>query len=140
DELAPVGRFLPRTIMLDVGLGEEITDSQREAVGGIRTLFGFRQATDAGNQRTVLAAPARSGELALDRQRRDLGILVLFATAIGAVAALTLSGLAAREFARPIGSLRRAALAIAGGDREPTLAAAPPSEFVPVFSAFRRMA
>src|SRR5205807_2950031 len=78
--------------------------------------------------------------LALDRQRRDLSILVMFATALGGVAALTLSGLAARELSRPIGSLRRAALAIARDDREPALSDAPPSEFAPVFSAFRRMA
>jgi nitrogen fixation/metabolism regulation signal transduction histidine kinase len=87
-----------------------------------------------------VAAPARTDELALDRQRRDLGILVLFATAAGALAALWLSGIAARTFARPIGALQRAALAIAAGEREPDLAERPLFEFRPVFSAFRRMA
>jgi two-component system, NtrC family, nitrogen regulation sensor histidine kinase NtrY len=65
---------------------------------------------------------------------------VLFATAAGALAALWLSGIAARTFARPIGALQRAALAIAAGEREPDLAERPLFEFRPVFSAFRRMA
>jgi nitrogen fixation/metabolism regulation signal transduction histidine kinase len=58
----------------------------------------------------------------------------------GALAALWLSGLAARELARPVGQLRRAALALAAGARAPRLGRAPPAEFRPVFVAFRRMA
>jgi nitrogen fixation/metabolism regulation signal transduction histidine kinase len=88
----------------------------------------------------MLATPARVGEESLDQRRRDLGILVLFTTALGGLAALGLSGLAAKQFARPIGELRDAALAIASGAREPTLGARPPAEFLPVYSAFRRMA
>jgi nitrogen fixation/metabolism regulation signal transduction histidine kinase len=88
----------------------------------------------------VVATPARTDELALDRQRRDLGILVLFATAAGALAALWLSGSTARTLARPIDALRRAALAIAEGEREPRLADRPLLEFGPVFLAFRDMA
>ncbi|HEX2780327.1 MAG TPA: ATP-binding protein, partial [Gemmatimonadaceae bacterium] len=79
-------------------------------------------------------------EESLDRRRRDLGILVLFLTAMGALAALGLSGLAARQLARPVGELRGAALAIAAGEREPPLGVQPTVEFRPVYSAFRRMA
>jgi nitrogen fixation/metabolism regulation signal transduction histidine kinase len=50
----------------------------------------------------VLAAPARSDELALDRRRRDLTILVLFATVVGAAAAFWLSGVAAKRLARDL--------------------------------------
>jgi signal transduction histidine kinase len=140
DVLAPVGRFLHPSIALTVARGDEVTASRHESVGGLPTLFGYRQTVDEADRRTVLAAPARSGELVLDLQRRDLGILVLFATAVGGLAALTLSGLAARELSRPIGSLRRGAIAIARGEREPELAERPPSEFAPVFSAVRSMA
>jgi nitrogen fixation/metabolism regulation signal transduction histidine kinase len=66
--------------------------------------------------------------------------MVLFATVLGALGALWLSRVASRSLAHPIGSLRGAALAIAGGEREPPLARQPPEEFEPVFSAFRRMA
>jgi signal transduction histidine kinase len=141
DQLAPLGRFLPRDIALTVSFGEEVASSTRQDVGGVPTLVGYRAAAIAGGApRVVVAAPARTDELALDRQRRDLGILVLFATAAGALAALWLSGNTARTLARPIGALQRAALAIAAGEREPDLAERPLLEFGPVFSAFRQMA
>ena len=141
DEIAPLGRFLPTDVALSVSLGDEVARSAREEVGGVPTLVGYRAAPiGVGSPRLVAAAPARTDELALDRQRRDLGILVLFATAAGALAALWLSGNTARTFARPIGTLQRAALAIAAGEREPDLAEQPLVEFRPVFAAFRRMA
>ena len=141
NQLAPLGRFLPRDIALTVSFGEEVASSARQDVGGVPTLVGYRAAAiPGGAPRLVVAAPARTDELALDRQRRDLGILVLFATAAGALAALWLSGNTARTLARPIGALQRAALAIAAGEREPDLAERPLLEFGPVFSAFRRMA
>ncbi|HUQ80986.1 MAG TPA: ATP-binding protein, partial [Gemmatimonadaceae bacterium] len=141
DDIAPFGRFLPPAIALSVSLGDEVAQSARQEVGGVPTLVGYRAAPiGVGSPRLVAAAPARTDELTLDRQRRDLGILVLFATAAGALAALWLSGTTARTFARPIGTLQRAALAIAAGEREPDLAEQPLNEFRPVFSAFRRMA
>jgi signal transduction histidine kinase len=141
DEIAPLGRFLPPDIALSVSLGDEVTRNARQVVGGVPTIVGYRAAPiGVGSPRIVAAAPARSDELALDRQRRDLGILVLFATAAGALAALWLSGSTARTFSKPIGTLQRAALAIAAGEREPDLAEQPLVEFRPVFSAFRRMA
>jgi two-component system nitrogen regulation sensor histidine kinase NtrY len=90
--------------------------------------------------RLVLSAPARSDELALDRRRRDVAVLVVFVTVLGALAAFWLSGIAARTFARPIDTLRRGALAVAGGAREPLPEGRPPVEFEPVFDAFRQMA
>ena len=141
DLIAPIGRFLRPEIQLRLGLSDEVAASRFERVGATQALFGYRAATGSGGERVVLAAPAPMTEETLDRRRRDLGILVLFATAIGAVAALWLSGVAARQFGRPIGALRQAALAIAAGEREPPLASVEPlAEFVPVFSAFRRMA
>jgi two-component system, NtrC family, nitrogen regulation sensor histidine kinase NtrY len=140
DEIAPLGRFLPPEIALSVAMGDEVAQSARKDIGGVPTLVGYRAATiGVGSPRFVAAAPARTDELELDRQRRDLGILVLFAAAAGALAALWLSGNTARTFARPIGTLQRAALAIAAGEREPDLAEQPLLEFRPVFSAFRRM-
>ena len=141
DEIAPLGRFLPPGIALSVSLGDEVAQMARQEVGGVPTLVGYRAAPiGVGSPRFVAAAPARTDELTLDRQRRDLGILVLFVTAAGALAALWLSGNTARTFARPIGTLQRAALAIAAGEREPDLAEQPLHEFRPVFAAFRRMA
>jgi signal transduction histidine kinase len=138
DDISPLGRFLPKDIARSVALGE-VSGNDRQDIGGVPTLVGYRAAQVAAPS-LVVAAPARSDELTLDRQRRDLGILVLFATAAGALAALWLSGNTARTLARPIGALQRAALAIAAGEREPVLEERPLREFDPVFSAFRRMA
>ncbi len=137
-ELSPAGRLLPPEVHLALERGGEVTASAVQPVAGEPVLFSYRLTTTALGP-AVLAAPARSDEIALDRRRRDVGVLVLFATVVGAAAALWLSGLAAREFARPIGSLRRGAIAVARGQREPALIGEPPSEFLPVFSAFRRM-
>ncbi|HEX8851411.1 MAG TPA: ATP-binding protein [Gemmatimonadaceae bacterium] len=140
DALAPFGRFLPPPVYLTLALSDEVTASEIVPVGGTAALLGYRAVTDTSGQRVVLAAPATSAEESLDQRRRDLSVLVMFLTALGALAALGLSGVAARELARPIGELRGAALAIASGEREPALAAQPTVEFRPVYSAFRRMA
>jgi nitrogen fixation/metabolism regulation signal transduction histidine kinase len=51
-----------------------------------------------------------------------------------------LSGIAARQLARPIGALRSAARSVARGERELPLESDAASEFLPVFNAFRAMA
>ena len=143
DALAPLGRLLP----VSLGTGDFSTDdfgtddvfaTRRIAVGDARTLVGFRHL--APSSPSVLATPARGDEFALDARREDLGILLLFATMLGALAALWSSGLAARSLARPVRALREAALAIAAGGRAPALGAAPATEFAPVYRAFGRMA
>ena len=138
-DLAPIGRFLRGPIELTLTDRSEETTTSVERVDGVVALFGYRAFATA-NGSTVIAAPARSGEVTLGRRRRDLSVLVLFATAVGALAALWLSGIAARQLARPIGTLRNAALSIASGARTPPLETEPTVEFHPVFTAFRRMA
>ncbi|HTA73270.1 MAG TPA: HAMP domain-containing sensor histidine kinase [Gemmatimonadaceae bacterium] len=142
-ELAPIGAYLRPDIQLGLGLAEEVTADRVERLDATTALIGYRAATDDRGEHVVLAAPSGADaveDAALTRRRDDLSILLMFATVAGAVAALWLSGLAAREFARPIDALRRAALAAAAGVREPDLGGEPPAEFIPVFSAFRRMA
>jgi nitrogen fixation/metabolism regulation signal transduction histidine kinase len=137
-QLAPVGRYLPPAVQIGLGVETEVTMTSRPIVAGMQLLLGFRPVQVSG-PRTVLAAPAPFTERVLDRERRDIGVLVLFAASIGALAALGLSGLAARELERPVGALRLAALRIARGERFPAPERAPVKEFVPVFSAFQRM-
>jgi len=138
--LAPSGRFLRDDVERLIVIGDEESVSRPVPVGDESTLFGFRSIDRPGAPDLVIAAPAGPEELTIGLGRDDLSVLVLFATAVGAVAALWLSGIAARQLARPIGSLRTAALALAGGERLPPLDAEPTVEFRPVFAAFRRMA
>jgi signal transduction histidine kinase len=139
-DIAPIGRYLQRDVELTLAVRDEETTSRLENVDDGAALFGYRSFGGAGGPSTVIAAPARADELPLGRRRRDLGVLVLFATAVGALAALWLSGIAARQLARPIRTLREAALALASGARTPPLEGEPTVEFQPVFTAFRRMA
>ena len=140
EALAPTGRFLHVPVELSVDVGDEETAAESQRIDMNTSLFGYRSFNAPGLPSVVIAAPAREDELPLGRRRRDLSILVLFTTAIGAFAALWLSGIAARQLARPIGTLREAALSIAAGNREPPLEDEPTVEFHPVFTAFRRMA
>ncbi len=138
-QLAPIGRYLPSDVEIGLGVEGEVTMTSRPVVAGMPLLLGYRPFAMSGGGRAVLAAPAPLTERVLDRERRDIGVLVLFAASLGALAALGLSGLAARELERPVGALRTAALRIARGERYPAPKSAPAKEFVPVFSAFERM-
>lgn len=144
ETMAPFGRMLAPVAEMALAENDEGAASHVEPLGTSSVLVGFRplmapmMAPNGG--RAVLASPARADEVSLGQRRRDLGILVLFATVIGAMAAFWLSGIAARQLARPIGNLREAAMSIAAGERLPALEPEPTAEFQPVFSAFRRMA
>jgi signal transduction histidine kinase len=102
DVLAPIGRPLPPQVQLSLGSAGELSAAWEANLGTAKMLFGFSAALGPSEERYVLAAPARSDDLVLDRRRRDLGMLVLFATAAGALAALWLSGIAAKRLARDL--------------------------------------
>ncbi len=138
--LAPFGLFLPPAVAQTLAPGGSLTATSTVPVAGTNVLLSYLSTRGARGERIVVAAPAVLEEETFDRRREDLVILLLFGALSGVMAALWLSGLAARQFARPIGALRDAAVAVAAGERAPRLDQAPPSEFVPVFDAFRRMA
>jgi len=139
-QLAPMGSLLRPDVALELGVSEEVSATKAERLAGATGMMGYRVLPAAAGPNMVIAAPARVDDLLLDRRRRDLGVLVLFASALGAVAALWLSAVAARQLARPIAALRGAARAVARGERELPLPGNAAMEFVPVFSAFRAMA
>ena len=102
DVLAPTGRPLPPPVHLSLTSAGELSAAWEAKLGTAKMLFGFSATLGPSQERYVLAAPARSDDLVLDRRRRDLGMLVLFATAAGALAALWLSGIAAKRLARDL--------------------------------------
>ncbi len=102
DELRPLGVFLPPSVQQRLAAGGELTAGWEQQLGAAPVLVGYRAGVGTSGMRYVLAAPARRDELVLDQRRRDLGILVLFATAIGGLAALWLSGFAAKRLARDL--------------------------------------
>ncbi|HUQ48310.1 MAG TPA: HAMP domain-containing sensor histidine kinase [Gemmatimonadaceae bacterium] len=100
--IAPGGRALPSAVQMSLATGGELTASWQQTMAKTNVFWGYRATTGVTGQRFVLSAPARSDELVLDRRRRDLTLLVLFATALGALAAFWLSGVAARILARDL--------------------------------------
>ena len=102
DVLAPTGLQLPPPIDLSLATGGELSAAWEAKLGSAKMLFGYIAVLGPGQERYVLGAPARSDDIVLDRRRRDLGMLVLFATAAGALAALWLSGIAAKRLARDL--------------------------------------
>jgi signal transduction histidine kinase len=102
DVLAPTGRALPPQVELSLGVAGELSAVWEATLGSAKMLFGYSAGLGPTQERYVLAAPARSDDIVLDRRRRDLGMLVLFATAVGALAALWLSGIAAKRLARDL--------------------------------------
>jgi two-component system, NtrC family, nitrogen regulation sensor histidine kinase NtrY len=138
--LAPVGLFLPPNVAQSLSPGGTLTATGTVNVAGTNVLLSYLSTRGARGERIVVAAPAVLEEDEFNRRREDLVMLLLFGAVSGVAAALWLSGRAARQFARPIGVLRDAAVAVAAGERAPRLDQAPPSEFVPVFDAFRTMA
>jgi signal transduction histidine kinase len=118
--LAPAGRMIPRRVHVSIALHGELSATSRESIAGSTMFWGYRAVSASGPENVVVAAPARSDELVLDRRRRDLTLLVLFATAVGAIAAFWLSGFAARILARDLElarlEVRRAERVIAWGE------------------------
>lgn len=100
--IAPSGRMLPPPVHMDIANEGELSASWQQSVSNSRIFWGYQSASNPARESYVLAAPARSDEILLDRRRRDLTMLVLFATAIGGLAALWLSGIAARVLARDL--------------------------------------
>ena len=138
-ELAPMGYLLRPEVALAIDVADEVSATMAEPLGGATGMLGYRVLPGSRGS-IVLAAPARVDDVLLERRRRDLSVLVLFATALGAAAALWLSAGAARQLARPISSLRESARAVARGENVLPLDSKAANEFVPVFTAFRAMA
>ena len=88
----------------------------------------------------VLALPQHRAELP-GGAREDLALSLLLAFVGGLAAAIVAAQRTARSLARPVGALRRAALAVGAGEVGRTLdeEGDHPTEFEPVFGAFRRM-
>ncbi len=93
-----------------------------------------------GGTADILSSPQLLSDEALGTREEELGIAVMVAAVLGIVAAIVLSGLAARALARPLSRLPRAALAAGAGER-PTLAGGPmPSELEPVYRSIEQAA
>ncbi|MDB4885872.1 MAG: histidine kinase region domain protein, partial [Gemmatimonadetes bacterium] len=92
--LAPMGTLMRPEVALQLNVAAEVSATMAERLAGATGMMGYRVLPPLAGSGLVVAAPARVDDLQLDRRRRDLGVLVLFATALGAAAALWLSDVA----------------------------------------------
>src|SRR5205085_8262992 len=88
-QFAPMGQLLRPDVAVSLNVAEELSATRPENIDGSTGMLGYRVLPNTKGM-FVLAAPARVDNLLLDRRRRDLGVLVFFATALGAFAALWL--------------------------------------------------
>lgn len=140
-DLGVIDALLPATEFQELSLR-----GQPETVGpGPAPVFGERVAYRVVHpggppELGVLASPQPADDSRLAAQQLDLGLVVLLAAIGGVILALGSATIVSRSLARPVGDLRRAALAIGRGLRAPPPATEPPLEFEPVFAAFEKSA
>jgi signal transduction histidine kinase len=96
--------------------------------------------TVLGGTSDMLASPQLLSDEALGTREEDLGVAVMVAAVIGIVAAIVLSGLAARALARPLAQLAQAALAAGTGERPVPPRGPMPSELEPVYRSIEQAA
>ncbi len=117
----------------------ELTGEQEDTPQPV--LVGYRLLEKAGaSEGSILSSPQPLSDPALGAREEDLGIAVLVAAVLGIVAAVFLSGLAARALARPLRNLASAALAAGTGERPGPVGGALPSELEPVYRAIEQAA
>jgi two-component system nitrogen regulation sensor histidine kinase NtrY len=135
DWLVPPGAFTRLAYGDYLELTREQQDTPQPVLVGYR-LLGYAEPSEVA----ILASPNLLTDEALGAREEDLGIAVIVAAVVGIVAAIVLSGLAARALARPLGHLARAALVAGGGERPAPPVGPMPSELEPVYEAIEQAA
>ncbi len=139
-QLGLLEMYLQPSVYRALALEDELEVTAAAAIAGQLTRVGYRSLTGPRTMGPILAAPRLVDASDILREREDLAYGLLLATLLGLGGAAWLAALAARSLARPVQSLRTAAIAVGRGERLPPFDPAVPSEFVPVVVAFERMA
>ncbi len=139
-ELGLVDPFLAPQAFQRLTLQDELELTIDARTAGRPTRVGYRVvAAGPPREQAILAAPQLLDDELVRRQQEDLALVLVLATLGGLVAAAYLAGLAARGLAKPVATLRDAALAVGRGSVPPAFPPGAPREFEPVLSAFERM-
>lgn len=128
------------TAFVEMALGSERETAASEPLVGRGGRVGYRLLEGGSPTQLEVVATARAAESRnLAASQADLGWVLLLATLLGVGGAIGAAGRVAAALARPVGDLRRAALAVGSGAPIPAPGAPPPTEFEPVVAAFGRM-
>jgi signal transduction histidine kinase len=139
-QLGLVNVYLPTEVHDQLALRDELDLTSDVAIAGQATRVGYRNLPGFGTPGAILAVPRLVDVQDILSDQEDLLYLLALATLIGLAAAVLLAGRAAKSLARPVRSLRSAAVAVGRGDPLPPFEPDVPTEFVPVVKAFERMA
>ena len=139
-ELGLLNPYLPPQVARALTVEDELEVTDDAVIGGQLTRVGYRRLGGGTGATLVLAAPRLVDVSDILGEQEDLAFGLLLATLLGLGGAAGLATLAARSLARPVQSLRAAAVAVGRGDRVPPFGPDVPTEFVSVVDAFERMA
>ncbi len=139
-ELGLLGRYLPPAVYTGLAMEDRLEMTADAAIGGQLTRVGYRSLGRTWDMLPVLAAPRLVDVSDIQREREDLAYGLLLVTILGVAGAAALAALAAHSLARPVQSLRAAAVAVGRRDEVPPFGPDVPREFQPVMDAFVRMA
>ena len=140
-DLGLVDWLLPPRAFTRLAFGDNLELTSAEEDTPQPVLVGYRLLGQGGaSQASILSSPQLLSDEALGAREEELGIAVLVAAVLGIVAAIFLSGLAARALARPLRNLADAALAAGTGARPVPAGGAMPSELEPVYRAIEQAA
>ncbi len=139
-ELGLLDRYLPPNVYLDLAFQDEPEVTADAFVGGQPTRVGYRNLSGPRSAGPTLAAPRLVDVRNIQQNQEDLVYGLLMATLVGLGAAVLLAGVAAQSLAKPVQSLRKAAVAVGRGESLPPFDPDVPTEFVSVVDAFERMA
>ncbi len=140
-ELGLADRLVPAPVFRRLAFADELELTAALDAVPAATLIGYRllDRPEEGPV-TILAATEPLGERALRRREADLGIAVLLVSALGCLAAVLLSTLAARALAEPLQRLRHDALALGAGTPPTVEAGSVPVELEPIRGALAQAA
>ncbi len=140
-DLGVADLLVPESIYPRLAYGDEIELTADQRAAPAPTLVGFRLlARDEPGSTLVLASPEFLSDRNLARRESDLVITLLDAAVLGFLAAIILSGVAARTLARPLQRLRAAALGIGSGDQPAIGPGEMPAELEPIRGALAQAA
>jgi signal transduction histidine kinase len=141
EDLGLADVLVPGSVMRRLAWGDEVETAEPQAAVPTPTLVGYRLTERyAPGDAAILAAPEFLSDRSLRRRESDLGVAVMVGVALGLLAAIVLSGVAARALARPLEALRRAALDVATGAAPAVGADEVPAELDAIRSALAQAA
>jgi signal transduction histidine kinase len=139
-ELGLVDAYLTPAVYRALTLEEEPEVTADAEIGGQLTRVGYQRLAGGLRAAPVLAAPRLVDVLGMRREQEDLAYGLLLVTLVGLGGAAGLAALAAHSLARPVQSLRAAAVAVGQGEAPAPFGQDVPAEFASVVQAFERMA